>query len=112
MLTLRTTFIEIYFVVFRAFLVDSHCLQAQRYMILYMLCREGNYGEAAQKIADLVQEMDRTEPRNAYLYDEFAKIFCRLVSKLEHISLQIVHINCQYVNWLTVFLSTQSLKQE
>ena len=62
--------------------MDSHCLQAQRYMILYVLSREGNYTEASQKIADLAQEMDRIEPRNAYLYDEFAKTFCRLVSRL------------------------------
>ena len=59
--------------------MDSHCLEAQRYIILYMLSREGNYSEAAQKIADLVQEMDRIEPRNAYLFDHFAKTFCRLV---------------------------------
>ena len=61
-------------------MVDSNCLQAHRFTILYALCREGNYQDAASKIGDLLQVMDRVEPRNATLYDEFARVFCRLVS--------------------------------
>lgn len=60
--------------------MDAHCLEAQRYLILYQLCREGAYDDAAHKVGDLLQEMDRVEPKNAFLYDEFAKVFCRVVS--------------------------------
>ena len=30
---------------FRALAIDSNCLEAERFLILHMLCREGNYQE-------------------------------------------------------------------
>ena len=36
--------------------------------------------QAAQGLADLLETMGRVEPRNPGLFDEFAKIFCRIVS--------------------------------
>ena len=36
--------------------------------------------QAANKIGDLLQLMDRVEPKNAYLFDTVAKVFCRVVS--------------------------------
>ena len=39
-----------YFVVyFRAIMQDSSCLEAQRYLILHLLCREGNYDEVSAR---------------------------------------------------------------
>ena len=39
-----------YFVVyFRAIMQDSSCLEAQRYLILHLLCREGNYDEVSTR---------------------------------------------------------------
>ena len=73
-------FVKHKYITFRCLLVDGHCLEAQRCMILYSLCREGNYPDATSKIQDLLQEMDRMEPKNPYLFDEFAKVFCRMVS--------------------------------
>ena len=35
--------------------------------------------QAAMQIGNLMQQMDRQEPKNAYLYDEYAKVFCRIV---------------------------------
>jgi len=31
------------------------------------------------QIGDLLQQMDRQEPKNAFLYDDYAKVFCRIV---------------------------------
>ena len=31
-------------------------------------------------IGDLLQALDRVEPKNPVLYHEFAKVFCRVVS--------------------------------
>ena len=38
------------------------------------------YSQAANKIGDLLQLMDRVEPKNAYLFNTVAKVFCRVVS--------------------------------
>lgn len=60
-------------------IVDAHCLEAQRYMILHQLCREGNYQDAASRIGELIEVLDREEPKNPYLFDEFAKVLSRMV---------------------------------
>ena len=74
--------------------MDPHCLQAKRFEVLYHLCREGAYDEASQKMADLKMELDRTEPKNAYLYDEFAKVVCRVVSILLYKLMVMLDIYC------------------
>ncbi|ELU05036.1 hypothetical protein CAPTEDRAFT_159405 [Capitella teleta] len=65
----------------RALNLNSNCLQAQRYLILHQLSREGNYSEAASAMADLLQVMDREEPANAQLYDDFARVFGRICGR-------------------------------
>ena len=59
--------------------MDMHCLEALQYQIVYTLCREGNYVEAASKIADLVTAMDRLEAQSGGLYVSMAQVFSKLV---------------------------------
>ncbi|WAR05764.1 TT21B-like protein [Mya arenaria] len=65
----------------RALGVDMHCLEAMRYMALHLLCREGNYPEAASKIGDIITTLDRFESKNASLYCSMAQVFCRLCGR-------------------------------
>ncbi|XP_046549679.1 tetratricopeptide repeat protein 21B-like [Haliotis rubra] len=62
----------------RALGVDMHCIEAMRFTGLQWLCRDGNAAEAASVIGDLITNMDRFEPRNAYLYCNMAQVFARL----------------------------------
>ena len=54
-----------------------------------MLCREGNYSDAAMKIGDLLEHMDRTEPKNAHLYHDFARVFARLAGRNKDVLQQV-----------------------
>ncbi len=67
-------------VLHRALNQQSHCLEAIRIEILHLLVREGNYDEAAVKLGELIQIMDRFEPKNPQLYCEVSQAFCRVVS--------------------------------
>ena len=61
---------------------DINCLEATRVLILELLAMEGNYEEAAIRISDLIQLLDRFEPKNHALYHDMALAFARLVSRL------------------------------
>ncbi|XP_052258735.1 tetratricopeptide repeat protein 21B-like isoform X2 [Dreissena polymorpha] len=65
----------------RALGVDLHCLEAMRYQALHLLCREGNYPEAASKIGDIITTLDRFESKNASLYCSMAEVFCRMCGR-------------------------------
>ncbi|CAH1774388.1 unnamed protein product [Owenia fusiformis] len=65
----------------RILAMDGHNIEAQKYIILHLLCREGNYQEAAEKLADLLQDMDRNEPQNGQLFYEMSQVFCRLCGR-------------------------------
>ena len=69
----------------RALNIDPSCLEAKRYIILQLLCRDGNYQEAANKLGELLQEMDRIEPKNPYLYDNYAKTFSRVSGRNQQV---------------------------
>ena len=43
-------------------------------------------------IGDLLQALDRVEPKNPVLYHEFAKVFCRVVSVFVILHKDIYHI--------------------
>ncbi|KAL3836422.1 hypothetical protein ACJMK2_021855 [Sinanodonta woodiana] len=62
----------------RALDQDIHCLEAIRYQALHLLCREGNYGEAAAKIGDIITTLDRFEPKNPWLYFSMTQCLCRM----------------------------------
>ncbi|XP_072020597.1 tetratricopeptide repeat protein 21B-like isoform X2 [Amphiura filiformis] len=65
----------------RAMNQQSHCLEAIRVEILHLLVREGNYDEAAVKLGELIQIMDRFEPKNPQLYCELSQAFCRVCGR-------------------------------
>ncbi|XP_059173967.1 tetratricopeptide repeat protein 21B-like [Physella acuta] len=71
----------------RAENVDIHCIEAMEYQIVQILCREGNYAEAATKIADLITTLDRVESRSGQLYLHFAQVFSKLCGR-NHLVLQ------------------------
>ena len=48
-------------------------------LVLSLLAREGKYDEAAGSLSDVVQLLDRFEPRNHALYFEMSLAFARLV---------------------------------
>ena len=48
-------------------------------MALDLLAREGNYDEGANRIIDLIQLLDRFEPKNHTLYLDMSLAFARLV---------------------------------
>lgn len=47
--------------------------------IMFLLCRDGKYDEAADAIGELIQYYDRYEPKSHYLYYEAGKLFSRVV---------------------------------
>ena len=58
---------------------DINCLEANRMLVLNLLAREGKYDDAAGSLSDLVQLLDRFEPRNHALYYDMSLAFARLV---------------------------------
>ncbi len=64
----------------RALLIDSTCLEALRFQILELLCREGRYDDASEGINNLFQLLERNEPNSHYIYYDYAKVFARVVS--------------------------------
>lgn len=50
--------------------------------IMFLLCRNGKYDEAAEGIGELIQYYDRYEPKSHFLYYEAGKLFSRMVSPL------------------------------
>ena len=49
-------------------------------LVLNLLAKDGDYEQAASRIVDLIQMLDRFEPRNHSLYHEMSLAFARLVS--------------------------------
>ena len=49
-------------------------------LALDILAREGNHEEAAARLGDIVQLLDRLEPKNHALYHDVSLSFARLVS--------------------------------
>ncbi|XP_072174244.1 tetratricopeptide repeat protein 21B-like [Diadema setosum] len=72
----------------RAIVQEPNCIEAIRLQVLQLLCKEGNYSEAAAKIGELIQVIDRFEPKNAHIYCHFAKTFARVCSRSPQILLQ------------------------
>lgn len=64
----------------RALLIDSNCIEAKKYNILYRLVRESAYEEACNEMGELISTIDRLESKNAYLYVTISATFARVVS--------------------------------
>ncbi|XP_077996608.1 tetratricopeptide repeat protein 21B-like [Glandiceps talaboti] len=65
----------------RALAQDQHVIEAVRIHILHMLCREGSYDEAANKLGEVIQMLDRFEPKNPWLYYNMSQAFCRVCGR-------------------------------
>ncbi|XP_041371664.1 tetratricopeptide repeat protein 21B-like [Gigantopelta aegis] len=106
----------------RALGQDLHCIEALRYNIMFMLCREGSYAEAASKIGDLISLLDRFEPRNAWLYCNMAQVFSRLCGRnslvcqqtytMTERAVSVERTNSEYVNELGFQLLLQGKSKD
>ena len=63
----------------RCLTLDANCIEAVRMLALSLLAREGKVEGCVARLGELVQLMDRMEPRNHALYSEVAAPFARLV---------------------------------
>uniref|UniRef100_A0A1I8J5Y6 Tetratricopeptide repeat protein 21B n=1 Tax=Macrostomum lignano TaxID=282301 RepID=A0A1I8J5Y6_9PLAT len=57
---------------------DPSCIPAMEFQLLNLLCREGSYTQATSSVSDLLQAMDRYEPKNVYQYSRLASLFSRV----------------------------------
>ncbi|XP_065054055.1 tetratricopeptide repeat protein 21B-like isoform X1 [Rhopilema esculentum] len=60
---------------------EPHNIEAERMSVLFLLCRDGKYPEAVDRISDLIQTLDRVEPSNPYLHCSLAKGFSRVCGR-------------------------------
>ncbi|KAK6182507.1 hypothetical protein SNE40_010181 [Patella caerulea] len=65
----------------RAIDQDFHCIEAMKYQVLALMCRDGNFSEASTKIGDLITSADRYESHNPQLYCYMAQVFSRLCGR-------------------------------
>ena len=54
---------------------DPNNIHSSIYQALHLIVREGDYQEATNKIGDLLEKLDRLEPRNGDLYHRLAQLF-------------------------------------
>ena len=64
---------------YRCLAQDANCIEATRMLVLNLLAKDGDYEQAASRIVDLIQMLDRFEARNHSLYHEMSLAFARLV---------------------------------
>ncbi|XP_023227553.1 tetratricopeptide repeat protein 21B-like [Centruroides sculpturatus] len=60
---------------------EKNNIEAQRYLILYSLCREGDHNQAAEKLVELLHIFDISEPKNALLRYESARLFSKICGR-------------------------------
>jgi len=65
----------------RALNTNRNCIEAQRMVVMYTLCREGKYSEASDRLGELIQMVDRCEPKNPFLYHDLSQAFSRLCGR-------------------------------
>ena len=68
-----------YIHMYRCLAEDLNCIEALRMLTLHLLAREGRYDEAADRIGELIQLIDRFEPNNHALYYDTSLAFARMV---------------------------------
>uniref|UniRef100_A0A914W2S6 Tetratricopeptide repeat protein 21B n=1 Tax=Plectus sambesii TaxID=2011161 RepID=A0A914W2S6_9BILA len=59
-------------------IIDSDSIEAHSVICLHTICFEGHYAEAESLLSDLVDLIDRKEPRNAPLCIRMAELFSRI----------------------------------
>ncbi|CAF0765805.1 unnamed protein product [Brachionus calyciflorus] len=65
----------------RALSLDNECLEAFRYQILELLCRDGRYADAADGISNLLRKIEKNEPSSHGLYYDYSKVFARVCGR-------------------------------
>jgi hypothetical protein len=63
----------------RALSLDRECVEAFRYQILELLCRDGRYNDAAEAISNLFKKLEKNEPNSHGLFYDYSKVFARVV---------------------------------
>ncbi|CAB4022833.1 tetratricopeptide repeat 21B-like, partial [Paramuricea clavata] len=61
--------------------LNRYSLEVHKMKIMFLLCRDGKYDEAAEQIGELIQCYDRYEPKSHYLYYEAGKLFSRVCGR-------------------------------
>lgn len=69
----------------RVFAADSQNIEALHLTILNLICRETKYDEALDKITEIIQALDRLEPKNPHLYASFSKCYSRMCGRNQNI---------------------------
>ncbi|XP_038077972.1 tetratricopeptide repeat protein 21B-like isoform X2 [Patiria miniata] len=65
----------------RALSQQSSCLEAIRMEILHILCRDGKYEEAVLRLGELIQLLDRFEPKNGYICWHLSLVYSRVCGR-------------------------------
>lgn len=60
---------------------DSLDLNALKMNVLLLLCRDGNYNEAAECMASFYRVLEKAEPKNALLFHDLARLFSRICGR-------------------------------
>ncbi|BFZ22635.1 hypothetical protein BsWGS_25674 [Bradybaena similaris] len=106
----------------RALNIDMNCVEAMKYQILHLICREGHYTEAASKLADLITVLDRLESHSGQLYLQMAQVFSRLCGRNSLVlqqtqvliegAVSLDHNNAEFVNEMGFQLLLQGKVKE
>lgn len=65
----------------RVISIGEESLEAMQINILILLCRDGNYDEAAKCIQKYCNEIEKVEPRNSVILIENAQLFSRICGR-------------------------------
>ncbi|XP_033124188.1 tetratricopeptide repeat protein 21B-like [Anneissia japonica] len=65
----------------RALNQSTHCLEAVRIEVLYLLSKESNSEAAVSKLGELIEKLDRFEPKNPHAYFNMSLAFCRMCGR-------------------------------
>eukprot|EP01137_Pigoraptor_chileana_P035464 Opistho-2@29514 len=61
--------------------INPQDVEAARMVLLHRLARIGGYPQAAKRLGELIQTLDRFEPKNHRVYFECARSLCRLAGR-------------------------------
>lgn len=71
----------------RTLTIDKHCIDPQRYLILYYLAWNFSEESALSRIQDLIHSLELREPKNGQLYYKTSRFIARLALENENILL-------------------------
>eukprot|EP00111_Clytia_hemisphaerica_P000239 TCONS_00000598-protein len=69
----------------RIFQVDTQNIEALHFLVLTYLCKDTDYNQAVEKISDVIQALDRHEPKNPHLYARLSKCYARLCGRNQNV---------------------------